>query len=446
MNVIIGFVLIVLIGYAGSRLTLFQSRFSLGLRYLFTAGAEFLFVGLLLGPRAADFLTREALNDLSPVISLGLGWIGLIVGLQFDRKILSRIDNSVMGLAALFSGLVFALVFAAMYISVPACFRLMGDLGLIALSELERDAVGLAAFSCLLAWIATVSTYSAVALIQRDAPIRGRTTKLLQLLTDLRAPIAVTGMGLWYAMFHASSVALTTQSLDGMTLAAPPEPVMGALNWVAVSILLGLALGWMLHYLTSERLGENELLLLVAGAVIFSGGLSSYLHLSPLFVNLVMGIALANLPNFALGRITKALMSAEKPFFVIFLILVGALWPPVTPSVLMVAMTYIAVRAFALWLAGWLGRSLIPLGGEPLHPAFGLTMLPFGGLAIAMAVDFHLIRPGFLADFALNVVLLAVLFNQLAGPWVMAAVLRASADTREHGAGKSNPAAEGASA
>lgn len=442
MNVVIGFVLIVLLGYAGSRLALFQKRFSLGLQYVFLAGTEFLFIGLLLGPGATHFLTKQALYELSPVLSLCLGWIGLLVGLQFDRKILAPISLRVWQMALTVTGVAFAIVFVSLYCLIPFCYYIVGDMGLIGLAEMRQNQSALVGVSCLFGAVATVSTYSALALIQRDASLRSRTAKLLQLLTDLRAPMAVVGMGLWYAAYHASieiqsAIQFNNQSESAM------EPVLNSAGWIAVTLLLGLALGWMLHYLTSERLREQELLLLVAGSVILSGGLSSYMHLSPLFVNLVMGVTLANLPNFSLGRITKVLLTAEKPFYVIFMILVGAMWPPITPMVLLLTVIYAAVRTFSLVIGAWLGRLWWPAG--PMRPpaGLGLAMLPFGGLSIAMAVDFRLIRPGDLADAALGVVILAVLINQLVGPALMGKVLRTT-QSRTTDSFTAAPASDGA--
>lgn len=454
MNVVLGFVLIVLLGYAGSRLTLFQQRFSLGVRYLFTAGTEFLLVGLILGPRAANLLTDAALHDLSPVLSLGLGWIGLLVGVQFDRRILKQIALRIWTLAFVVSLTSFALLALFVYFFLPLCFRWSGDLGLMGIAELENDSAARLGAACLLGWAGSVSTYSAMALIQRDSPLRGKASKLLQLLTDLRAPLAVLGMGAWYALFHASTEAMTLARMHNeidtrASVTTLVDPVMSGTGWLLVSVLLGVSLGWLLHYLTSERLSGNEMLLLVAGSVIFSGGLSSYLQLSPLFVNLVMGLMIANLPNFALGRITKSLLTAEKPFFVIFMILVGALWPPITPAVLMMAAAYVIARAAALIAGTWLGRAGWPHGEKPA-PWLGLAMLPSGGLSIALAVDYHLIRPGYLANFLLGTIILSVLINQLIGPFLMERVLRASGaktpEEKKRAGGDGRPAPQGAPA
>ncbi len=69
------------------------------------------------------------------------------------------------------------------------------------------------------------------------------------------------------------------------------------------------------------------MLLVVMGAITFSGGLALYLSLSPLLVNLIAGVVVANL---ARGRaragIRNVLMRGEHSIYILFLILVGACW------------------------------------------------------------------------------------------------------------------------
>ncbi|MGC9328505.1 MAG: hypothetical protein ACP5I1_12790, partial [Candidatus Hinthialibacter sp.] len=163
----------------------------------------------------------------------------------------------------------------------------------------------------------------------------------------------------------------------------------------------------------------------LTGAVILSGGLSSYLHLSPLFVNMVMGTTLTNLPNFTRSRINTWMVSSEKPFFVVFMILAGALWPPITPLTLEITVAYCAGRMMGLWVGGWAASRWFFPRQSVIPKRLGLTMLPQGGVALAMAVDFYLIYPGSLADIALGVVILAVIIQQVLGPTVTMSVLRA---------------------
>ncbi|MBN2328823.1 MAG: hypothetical protein JXR73_16910 [Candidatus Omnitrophica bacterium] len=442
MNIVVGFVLLLLIGAAASRLTLFQGRFSLGAQSLFTAGVEFLFIGLIAGPRAANVLSEEALHQLSPVLSLGLGWIGLLIGLQFDRRDLLRIPAPIWLMGATISFAAFGLLFILFLLSIPWLFQNAG----LVIQEADKKNLQQATISLsfLLSWISATSAYSALALLKRNIDARGETFRLIQLLTEVRSPIAIAIVGLWYGIHHSTMLQypsmerwLTTNlpvlASNGGSSVTPIAaiPVMGGVEWVMMTLLLGALLGWMVHYLTNRRLAQNELLLILTGAVILSGGLSSHLHLSPLFVNMVMGTTLTNLPNFTRSRITKWMVSNEKPFFVVFMILAGALWPPITPLTLGITVVYCAGRTMGLWMGAWAASRWFYPHKSAIPKRLGLTMLPQGGVALALAVDFYLIYPGALADLALGVVILAVIVQQVLGPSVAMSVLRASGNAEK---------------
>ncbi len=436
MNIVLGFVVILLLSFAMSRLALRQSNLSLGAQSFFLSGTGFLLIGLVLGPHVTNVLTSTALFQLSPVLSLGLGWIGLLVGLQFDRKVVFRIPARIWKLGVTISLITFLSVFMALSLWLPLLFRWSG-IGGFETDPLRRDFFFLTfRLSFLLGWTATVSTASALAVLKREAEARGSRIRLLQLLTEVRAPLAIGVMGLWYCFNHLSLIGYSeaeTRLVQHFAFVHTPVsakvltgPVLGGVEWMLVSLLLGVALGWTLHYLTSERLEESELLLLAAGSVIFSSGLSSYLHLSPLFVNLIMGGTLADLPNFTRGRTFTLLLAAEKPFFVLFAILTGALWSPLSPLVLGLFLVYAVSRAAGLWLGSWTGVHAFFSPGSRPTPHFGLALLPQGGITLALAMDFMLIHPGALAEITLNVVILSVLIHQVFSPALLTAFLRSS--------------------
>jgi len=444
MNVMAGFVLILLLGFAGSRLALFRSSYSLGLQSIVLAGTEFLFIGLILGPYAANVLTESALQRLAPVLSLGLGWIGLLIGLQFDRRVVRRIPKTIWltgaGISLVCCSIGFLVLCGARHYIMPMMpFSLENDLSWSGFGALAETS-----FCVLLAAISTESTYTALALAKRRADARGETIKLLQLLTDIRAPLAIIVMGAWYSLYHISNqgtlsgVVPENVLLSSAIAVTPPDgipmeafycpPIMHGGLWLAAALLLGISLGWMLHYLTSERMESREMLLALTGSVVLSTGLAASLHLSPLFVNFIMGATLSNLPNFARGRVSNLLTAMEKPFFVVFMILTGALWPAITPAALVFASLYLLARILGLFAGMRWANALFLKSEIPVVPRLGLAMLPQGGVAIALAIDYKLIYPGRLADLALSVVILSVLINQLIGPALLMRALRRAGD------------------
>ncbi|MEW6234688.1 MAG: hypothetical protein AB1656_04815 [Candidatus Omnitrophota bacterium] len=444
MNAIAGFVLILLLGFAGSRLALFRGRFSLGLQSIFLAGTEFLFIGVILGPYAANVLTESALQRLAPILSLGLGWIGLLIGLQFDRRVVRRIPAAIWWTGAAISLVCFSTVFLALWSARGLLLRMLPLSFADDLSWSRFGTLAETSFCVLLAAASTESTYTALALAKRRTDARGETIKLLQLLTDIRAPLAIIGMGAWYCLYHISNQGtlsgiipenaslpnkIMDAPLDGISLEAfYCPPIMHGGLWLAAALLLGVSLGWMLHYLTSERMESREMLLALTGSVVLSTGLAASLHLSPLFVNFIMGATLSNLPNFARGRVSNLLTAMEKPFFVIFMILTGALLPAITPMALAFVSLYLFARVLGLYAGMRWANALFLKSKIPILPRLGLAMLPQGGVAIALAIDYKLIYPGRWADLALSVAILSVLVNQLIGPALLMRALRRSGD------------------
>lgn len=437
MNVIVGFIVILLLGFLTSRLALFRDSFTRGFPVLILAGTEYLLIGAFLGPRFAGILDAESLRQLSPVLSLGLGWIGLLIGMQFDRKITRQIGRPLWLTGLFASAAVFAAAFAA------ACWIQEWLLNPAGLSAVELDPIPeetheryrlgfcLAAASC-----GVVSTYTVLALYKRGRDARGEAIRSLQLLSDLRSPMAILLMGSLYCVFHVSNWGVFENPAAGHPIAVAPgiekpvelkdagmlsqavwvRPMMGGAWWLLLTVILGTSLGWLLHYLTSEKLRGSEMLLVLAGSVIFSSGLASSMHLSPLFVNFLMGLTLTNLPNFARGRVSNWLTEHEKPFFVVFMIITGAIWPHFSWNVLLAATVYCVARAAGLFAGVWLGFAIFwPDSKTPMRK-LGAGMLPQGGLAIALALDHRLILPGHYADMALSLVVTAVLINQIVGP------------------------------
>src|SRR5919206_881865 len=60
-------------------------------RFLIVSGAEYLLLGILLGPQVTGVLSARTMAGFAPLTTLALGWIGAIVGTQFYLPGLVRI-------------------------------------------------------------------------------------------------------------------------------------------------------------------------------------------------------------------------------------------------------------------------------------------------------------------------------------------------------------------
>src|SRR5688572_14850642 len=55
-------------------------------RFCYVGWAEYVLLGLFLGPAGSGLLDREAVRDLAPVAAVALGWIGVFLGTRLRLR------------------------------------------------------------------------------------------------------------------------------------------------------------------------------------------------------------------------------------------------------------------------------------------------------------------------------------------------------------------------
>lgn len=384
MKLVFAAILIVVIAFIGSRLSFVHIRLPLGVRNIFLTGIEYVLVGFLLGGAALDLLDTSTLDGLYPFVGMGLSWIGMLFGVQWEFRRLSHIPGRVFGVAlvqSLITTVVVAVPFLLLFQSLYS-------------HETELLVIG----AVTLAAAASGTASSGLSLFSRNTPSPAR--PLMRLLTNVSNMddlVGLTAFGLisCLAVLHAG----------GSTFL-----------WIGVSVGLGLAVGLLIVALTAYRLKDDEMLLVVMGAITFSGGLALYLSLSPLLVNLIAGIVVANLARGRARRgIRSVLLRGEHSIYIIFLILVGAGWRIDSVWLLAFVPVYVLVRALGKSLGGFVSVRLF-LSGSGTPGGLGLGLLSHGGMAVAIVVNLHQIHRSEVTDAVITVVLLGIILSELIAP------------------------------
>lgn len=391
MRTLLGLIIIALISFLGARRLFASARLPLGAQLIFLTGTEYIFLGAILGPHLTGLLTTEVLENLSPLIALGLGWVGLMFGVQLEWRRLRRVPRRYFGIAGIESLVTAAVLFGVFrWLVLPRIHP--GDSGL---------AVVAAALS--VAAMGTPTSPSATALVIRHLGKRTRLGAFLGYLSGMDSFMGILLFGLVFCLYHSSRVA--------------GVPILHPLEWLTLSILLGVVLGLLLDSLTRPRYTGDELVLMVIGMVIFAGGVSAYLRLSALFVTTVLGITFCNRSPLG-GRIYTMLQATEKPFYIIFLLLAGALWLPPLAWAYLAVPAYLLVRALGKLIGTGIGRKFFkPPYSVP--GGVGLGLLSQGGMAVAMVVNYQQVYGGDLTRTVTTVVLLAVVLNELISPGLL---------------------------
>ena len=355
-------------------------------RFGYVGGAEYVVIGFLLGPRVTGLLGAGQVQDLTPIVSLALGWLGMLLGTYFRLPAIALIESSHLRIAFTEALVTFGSALAAL-------LTLFHYVAGYAWQEATVQAVTLAA-------VATLSSAAAVDAITRKPGQVSPLFPVLQLTARIDALVGVVAFGLVLAIFHLGQVSLAVR---------PPT----ATEWAVINLAVGVASGVLFHLFLDPRghldeaEGSSRLFVALAGAIVVASGASYYLNLSPIFTNLVLGFILANSGS-AHRDVTRLLVNTERPVYLALLIFAGAAWSPSSPELLFVAPVFVIIRLGARFLGGWIAGGLIA-PPELRNPRLGRALLAQGGIAVALAVNYTQVRPDLNADLILTATLVSVL-------------------------------------
>ncbi|MCB9762390.1 MAG: hypothetical protein H6739_21515 [Alphaproteobacteria bacterium] len=397
-------------------------------RFLFTTGSEYMLIGVLVGPSThavltentglnlPQFVSEGAVLQLTPLMELAIGWVGLLYGAQLDLgRLLGSRDGS-LSLSTLSSVTSFALIGGATWLGLSWL-----PLGL----ELSERSQWLAAAT--LGTVGAVTSPAVLDLVQRRFNASGPTTRMLRQALRLDELAAITGFGLLSALFHSQA------DINGHPL--------DATHWFVVSVMLGGLLGALFHFFIGEEHNTEKQFMAFVGIVVFASGSAYYLELSPLLMNMVLGVAMVNVTDDSTEDVIAVLESTRRPMYILLLFFAGAMWVPVGWMGLLLALGYVLIRNLGVFVGGFVAAVS---QGEGHRRDMGRALLGQGELAVAMALNFYLVfKDDPLADLVFTAVLVSVLLNELWSTRLLRGLLIDSGDIRHELATQDGAVAEG---
>jgi Kef-type K+ transport system membrane component KefB len=398
MKLILSLIIIIALAYSSAKLFFSMKRVPIQLRFISLTGIEFIVLGYILGRHSVGLIDDTVLEQMRPAIGLGMAWIGLVFGLQFNWRNMRRLPINIYSQSLGQALFVWVSVFLLFYVVFTQVYPL---------SE-----VYLIPSLLIIASSAAISSPTLIPLLARYDMAKGKTTRLLEQISSMDAVVGIMFLGIVYGVWRTGG---SSSILEGFF-------------FLLLSVTTGVALAFIFKTFAEERSSDIELLLLTLAMVIFSGGISLYLRLSPLFINFIFGVTLANI-HWSNYRIFKVLAIPEKPIYFMFLILSGALWYPYHWIVLPAAVLYVFVR-MVLKVIGNMNLARTVHRKRNLPRLFGLGLIPQGGIPIAIAVNY---AQTFTDDFSRAVsstIILAIVINELIGPSLARYVLRSSGDIK----------------
>ncbi len=367
-------------------------------RFLVVSGAEYLLLGVLLGPTFPAIGVFDNITGIVPIIALAAGWVGLLRGTDFNFASLQKLDPAtwrIVFLHHLLPGI--AVGASAFYFFTES--GLLFEPWQLRAEEPRTAMLSAAALAC----FAAADSAEPFDLLSRRYEISGRLSPLLRNGTRLGDILVILAFGLIFCVFHES---------------APGAQQYSPSLWAWVTVLLGAALGFLFSLFLAGDESDNSRFLALVGIIAFASGGAYFLELSPLAVNLSMGFVLV---NFARGGhlLHSTLESTERPMAIVLLFFAGALWKPTDLQITLIALGgFLLLRTTAKWLA-----SVVAAWGTSLRKDLFRGLLAHGDVTLAMAVSFRLVYQGGAADIAYSVVLGSIIINDLLAPRLLRGLL-----------------------
>jgi hypothetical protein len=393
MNALLLLMGLLVLSYIGSFLVGGRALRGFGL----PSGIEYVALGFAVGPTALGLVDRTMLEAFEPLTHVALGWLALILGLDYaflGRRRVRLSSFVAANLAALLTGSAIAL---AEYLLLDHFHALHGtDLLLVA------GGIGTAC---------SETTRHAVRWVVERHKAEGPLSDLLAEIAECDDLLPLVATALLFALAPAS----------------PTRFVIPEMAWGGVTVGLGILMAVIASVLLGREFRLNESWGVLLGTSLLGVGLSARLNLSPLSVMFCMGIAVSLISR---HREELAVMvgPTERPVLLPALLLAGArIDPPAAGILPLVVGTAVAARIGAKTLAGlffYAGSRTARRAG----PGIGLGFLSSGQLAMTIGLSFALRFPGMVGNTVLATVVGVTLVGELVGPASLRAALTAAGE------------------
>lgn len=306
--------------------------------------------GFVAGPAALDFLPDITQQWFPAVANMALVMVGFLLGGQLTVGELRERGGPVIRISMAVVLVTFAIV----------------GLGLFAAGVPAPVALILGAIATATAPAATIDVVHG----------SGADTPFSRTLLDVVAVDDAWGLILFSLALALANLAVGQEATEALAHGA----------WdLGGALLLGVALGVPMAYLTGRIEPGEPTLYEALGLVFLCGGIALLLDVSYLLAAMTMGAVVANLASHH-TRPFHAIDGIEWPFMVLFFVLAGAsLEVEVLAHAGSWVAAYVVLRIVGRLMGGWLGGSLRP--ADPLVRRWmGLALLPQAGVALGMAL------------------------------------------------------------
>lgn len=318
----------------------------------------YIVAGALLGPSVFNFVSYEQIKSLEIINVLTLSLIGFGIGGALRWSEIKKLGKVI----------IFNLFFESF-----GAFIFVG----IALSLLLKSIPLGLIFGALSVATAPAATVEVV----REYKAKGTLTTTLYAIVGLDDILALI---IFIIILPVSLIFLG--NIHGGTTSTIFSALGTAGLEMLLSTIIGVAIGFLLIFISKRIHDRVKLLIFSLGIILLNCGIAEILKLSPILLNMAMGIVVVNSKPINARKIFSSLGDWSPPVYVWFFVLVGA---RLDLSLLikfgLLAVVYILARSSGKWIGSYLGGT-ISHATPQVRKYLGFCLFDQAGVAIGLAL------------------------------------------------------------
>jgi len=385
-------VIIFAVAYFGSIFIFEKEKLPTPLKYMFYSGWEFILLGIALSPVALNFFPAEMLANIDIIIQLGLGWVGLFIGIQLREKDLSKVQDSYLLIIIFQSLLTGILVAISAYFAIKVLADWSGEMVLMTTLIFSASSA--------------LSSPTILVLLGKERGFKAGAVTLFHLITNLDMVLSIFAVGFLFTLLRPN---ITYMEGGGLLLQ---------------SILVGALLAFLFKLMPRNKFTKNETIVVLIGFVLFSSGIGGILQVSPLFLNMICGIILANTLKSG-DPLYSAIINLERPFYIIILIISGLMFTvPQTRLLYLVPLIVLIRIGSKLFFMSIIAPKIVT--DVEIPKKAGLALTSQGAMALVIGFAFVSVFPGEISKTVFSLIVLMVIANEMIAPYLVKYLFRES--------------------
>lgn len=356
----------------------------------------YLMAGLIIGPSVLGIIPHDTVDKISIISDLALGLIAFHIGENFEISRIKHLARRIISITVIQASFTFAIVAVVLYLTT-------------------RDII----FSLVIGSISAATAPAATMMVIKEYKSRGK-------LTDTLISVVALDDVMTIIIFSVITAICEIIKSGNVSFA---EAVVHPFIEIFGSIGLGAVLGIIVAYSVRKRKARDFLLVNTLSMIVLGIGISLQYDMSLLLTCVSMGSVITNFSGKS-SNVFDEIESFAVPVYLLFFTISGMhLEITVIKGIGMTGFVYILARTIGKISGAYLG-AVLTRSSAKIKNFLGLGLLPQAGVAIGLSVIASEKFPEYGTTIT-NMVMLAVFFYEIVGPFVTKHVLIKSGEATE---------------